>query len=263
MAVSLTFTEIEWLCVSVVEVSFLAFVLFRRLFRSHPWFSLYVLSFVLQTIVVAAVYRYWGTTSDEYWIAAWLSQAVVVATRWLAIVEIARNVFASYSGIWRLAGLILLTSSIAILLYAVAISGIRFDSMVIAADRRVELFIALFVVAMFLFARYYRLPISDTERQLAIGFCLYSCVWVINDSLYEGWRQSLGSAWDFLQTIAFVASLIIWFNALRLPERPTVPAPGKTVSPEVYAQLSEEVNSRLLTLNNRLTHLLRSKDYRS
>jgi hypothetical protein len=135
--------------------------------------------------------------------------------------------------------------------------------MVISADQRVELFIAAFIVTMFVFVRYYRLPVADAERQLAIGFFLYSCVWVINDSLYEGWRQSLGSIWDYFQTIAFLASVIIWFNALRSPPPIPVSAPVTTVSPEVYAQLSEEVNSRLLTLNNRLNHLFRSGDSRS
>jgi hypothetical protein len=153
--------------------------------------------------------------------------------------------------------------SVAILVYAVAVSSIRFDLMVIAADRRVELFIALFVVAMFIFARYYRLAVAEADRQLAIGFCLYSCVWVVNDSLYEGWRQSLGSVWDILQTIAFLATVVIWFNALRSPEPASVTAPASTVSPEVYAQLSEEVNSRLLTLNNRLNHFFLSGDSRS
>ena len=263
MGFPLSFTEIEWLSVSAVEVSFLVFVLVRRLYRSHPFFSSYLLSLVLQTVTVALVYRHWGATSREYWIAAWLSQAVVVAARWLAIVEIARKVFMNYSGIWRLVGVILVTLSVAILVYTVAVSGIRFDLMVMAADRRVELFIAVFVVAMFVFARYYGLPIADADRQLAIGFCLYSCVWVINDSLYEGWRQSLGSVWDIFQTIAFLATVVIWFNALRSPELASVAPPAATISPEVYAQLSEEVNSRLLVLNNRLNHLFRSEDSRS
>jgi len=263
MVYSLNLRELVWLIVSLVEVSFLAFLLVQRLYRSHAFFSLYILSLVLQTIVVAVAYRHWGATSKEYWMAAWFSQAVVVGTRWLAVAEIARKIFARYSGIWRLAGTVLLLMSIGILSYSVAVSGIRFDLMVLSADRRVELCIALFIVAMFVFARYYRLPIADTERQLAIGFCLYSCVWVINETLYQAWRRSLGEVWDFILTIAFLASVIIWFNALRVAAPSPASAPDPTVSPDVYAQLSEEVNSRLLTLNNRLSHLLRSEDSRS
>ena len=257
------FRTFVWLFVSAVEVWFLLFLAYRRRYRSHPFFSLYALSLVLQTAVVALVYRHWGAASHEYFEAAWLTQAVVVGFRWLAVVEIARKVFLQYSGVWRLAGILLLALTVTILAYSVAVSGVRFDLMVLSADRRVELCIALFVVSMFVFARYYRLPIADTERQLAIGFGLYSTFWVINDSLFEGWRQSLGQVWDFAQTMAFLASVSLWFSALRRPVPSSNPALLPELSPEVYAQLSQEVNSRLLTLNNRLRHLLRSEDPRS
>jgi len=256
--------NLVWIFVSVVEVLFLLFLLFRRRYRSHPFFSLYVLSLVLQTVAVTLVYRHWGERSREYFSAAWYSQAVVVGARWLAVAEIARKVFVRYSGVWRLVGTILLTLAMGILAYSVAVSGHRFDLMVLAADRRVELFIALFIVAMFVFARYYRLPIVDSERQLAIGFGLYSCVWVINNTLFEGWRQQwLGEIWDIVQTVTFLASVAIWFNALRAPDPKPATESVDMVSPEVYARLSEEVNSRLVTLNNRLSHLLRSEDSRS
>jgi hypothetical protein len=155
-----------------------------------------------------------------------------------------------------------MTLSVVALAYSVAAAAQRFDLMVLSADRRLELFIAVFTLAMFIFARYYRLPISDTDRQLAIGLCLYSCVWVINDSLYEGWRAWLGPVWDFIQTIAFLTSVALWFGALRAFAPRSVAAPDMTVSPELYAALSEEVNSRLLTLNDRLEHFFRSKDTR-
>jgi hypothetical protein len=121
---SLNFREIVWLAVSVVEVLFLVFLLARRRYRSHPFFSLYILALVLQTVSVALGYRRWGASSREYWEAARRSQAVVVAARWLAIVEIARNVFVRYKGVWRLAGGVLLTLSMVTLTYAVAVSGI-------------------------------------------------------------------------------------------------------------------------------------------
>lgn len=155
-----------------------------------------------------------------------------------------------------------MTVSVVILAYAVAVSVNRFDLMVVSADRRLELLIAVFVLAMFIFARYYRLPMSDTDRQLAIGFCLYSCVWVINDSLYEGWRAWLGPVWDFIQTIAFLASAALWFKALRAFAPRPATVPDMTVSPALYAALSQEVNSRLYTLDRRLNHLFRSKDSR-
>jgi len=180
----------------------------------------------------------------------------------MAVVEIARKAFASYSAIWRLVGLVLLALTLGIMVYSISVARDRFSLMVRYADRRVEFSTALFVVAMFVFARYYRLPISEAERQLAIGFGLYSCVWVKNESLYEGWKESLGPIWYMIQTLAFLASVIVWCKAMRSVAPVPAPARMPELTPEMYARLSEEVDSRLPTLHKRLSHLLGSKDAR-
>ena len=263
MSDSWNLATVSWLFVSTVEVLLLVFVLYRRQYRSHPLFTLYVFSLVLQTTVAFLAYRRWGPRSWQYFDVAWLSQASVVCARWLAVVEIARKVFVRYSGVWRLASIILLTMSLGVLLYSILAAGSRFGFVVLAAGRGVELCIALFIVAVFVSARYYRLPIVDAERQLAIGFCLYSCVWVVNITLFEAWRQSLGEVWDTFLTIAFLASVVIWVVALRAPARESVSTSAPALSPEQYAQLSTEVSSRLVALNDRLNQLFRSGGHRS
>ena len=260
MVSSLSLRDRIWLCVSIVEVLFLVYLTLRRVYRSHLFFFLYGVSLVLQTVSVALVYRYW---SSEYSYAAWISQALITGMRWLAIAEIARNVLARYSGIWRLANTILFVLGLTVLAYAMLTSDLNPYSVVMAADRGVELCIAVFVVGMFTFAKYYRLPISDVETQLAIGFCLYSCVWVVNETIYLGPRRWLGPIWDFALTIAFLASVALWSWALRAPAASPANAPQPKISPEFQAELSEQVNSGLLTLNRRLNHLLRSEDSRS
>ena len=263
MVGSVNLREMIWLFVSLVEVLFLAYLVVLRVYRSHLFFFLYALSLVIQTAAVALAYRHWGNESSEYSYAAWISQAFIVGMRWLAVAEIARQILGKYTGIWRLANIMLFVLGLAVLAYAILISGMQLNSMVMSADRGVEMCIAVFVVGMFSFARYYRLPIADLERQLAIGFCLYSSVWVINDTIYLGWRRWLGPTWDFILTIAFLASLALWAKAFRAPVASPLTAPEPELSPEIYAHLSEEVNSRLLTLNTRLNHLLRSEDSRS
>ena len=165
MSDSWNLATVSWLLVSVVEVLLLVFVLYRRQYRSHPLFTLYVFSLVLQTTVAFLAYRRWGAGSWQYFNVAWLSQASVVCARWLAVVEIARKVFVRYSGVWRLASIILLTMSLGVLVYSILAAGSRFSFIVLAAGRGVELCIALFIVAVFVSARYYRLPMVDAERQ--------------------------------------------------------------------------------------------------
>jgi hypothetical protein len=252
-----------WLFVSLAEVLFVFYIMVERHYRAHPFFFLYVLSLVLQSAVVALMLWHWGPSSLQYAYAAWTTQALIVGMRWLAVAEIARKILGQFTGVWRLANIILFLLGLAIIAYAFLTSRNRLDSVVLSADRSVELSIAAFVVGIFAFARYYRLPIADSERQLAIGFCLYSCAWVINGSIYEGWRQWLGPIWDFFLTVAFLASMMIWFNALHAPTAAPEAAPETDLTPESYRQLSKEVSTRLLILNARLSQLLRSEDSRS
>jgi len=260
MGGSLNLRDVIWLAVSVVEVLFFIFLALKRVYRTHPFFFLYALSLVAQTLGVALIYRRFGNSSPEYQYVAWLSQGLIVGMRWLAVVEIARKILAKYIGIWRLANIVLFLVGLIVLTYAMIISDLRLYAVVMSADRGVEMCVAVFVVGMFAFAHYYRLRIPDLERQLAIGFGLYSCVWVVNDTIYLTWRQWLGPVWDFMLTIAFLASVVLWFKAFLTPMPIAASAPELKISPETYAQLAEEVHSRLAMLNGRLNRFWSSSE---
>jgi hypothetical protein len=259
----LNLRDLAWALTTLLEVVLLLFLLRRRLYRSHPAFFSYILATILQSAVVALVYRYLGSQSLTTWNIAWAAQAVVICTRWFAVTEIARKALAEYTGIWRMTNRILFLLGMVVLVYSIASSNKRWTLAVLNADRSVELCIASLIVCMFLFVRYYRLPMANLERLLSVGFCLYSCSYVINDSIYEKWRSSLGGLWNYLDSLTFLASLLLWISAVHNAGEPrtvTVPAP---LSPEQYGELSQKLNSRLHLLNNRLNHLLHSEDSRS
>jgi hypothetical protein len=119
------------------------------------------------------------------------------------------------------------------------------------------------IIALLLFARYYGLPMSHLNRSLCIGFCLYSCFSVINDSLLENWLYGYANFWSFLGVLTFLASLLIWIDAARVSSV-TVPARKlAVVSKEEYARLSSTLNARLRQLNERLDHVPHSGDHHS
>jgi len=247
---------------ALLEAVLLFYLIRRKLVRLYPAFFLYIVTVILQSCLWHAAAWYWYPLQLQAWTIYWSSQAVVIFTRWLAITEIARHVLADYSGIRRMATRILIVVGTCVLLYALLVSRYIWTLMVLNADRAVELCIATLVVGMFLFARYYRLPMLDLERQLAIGFCLYSCAWVINDSILEHWH---GTHWDFLNYVnilAFLASLLLWIGAVRGAQQPRNLPVSERLSPESYGELSAKLNSRLLLLNNRLDHMFRSGDSR-
>jgi hypothetical protein len=241
----------------------LFFLLRRRLHRQHPAFFFYILAAIVQSVVTAVAYAHWGPQSVQAWNVAWGAQAGVICARWIAVTEIAKKILNGYSGIWALTSRILFCLCISVLVYSVAFSQGQVTLLVLNADRAVELSVAAFIVLMFLFARYYRLPITELERVLAIGFCLYSCFHVINDSLYQNWISSLGTMWNYLDIWIYTASLILWLSAVRTAFKPRMVMVQPALSPEKYGELSEKLNSRLNLLNERLNHLLRSKDSRS
>lgn len=252
--------DVAWALTTLLEVILVAFIFWRRVNRTHPAFSLYILVAVVQSGLVACSSRYWGPQSIQNFNMFWGSQAVVVSARWLAVAEITRKVLAGYSGIWAMVSRILFAMGAVILAYSIALSRNRWDLVVLNADRAVELCIGAFIVCIFFFARYYRLSMANLERQLAIGFCLFSCSWIINNSIFESWRDSRGIWWNFFGVFSFFATLILWLNAVRQPAEARREAPQQPLSPATYAELSQQLDSRLHALDNRLSHLFRSED---
>jgi len=255
--------DLAWALTALLQTVVLFFIFRHRLFRTHPAFSAYILATFLQSFLVGWAGRHWGVQSIQYFDIAWGMQAVIICARWVAVVEIAKRILAGYTGIWRLASSILFVLCLAVLVYALALAQYRWTLMVLSADRAVELSIAGFVVGMLIFARYYRLGMTDLERQLAIGFALFSCSWVVSNSLFESAQYPSRAWWDFFQIIAFLATLVIWANALRMP----VPQAARETPAELPAdklsQLSLQANTQLRELNDRLTHLWHSKDSRT
>jgi hypothetical protein len=252
-----------WILTTVLEVVLLFDLVRQGLYQTHAAFLLYIVAAVLQSAVVGLAYRYWGPQSTQSWKVAWGSQGVVVCTRWLAVMEIARRVLANYGGIWGMAKRILIVLSLCALVYAIAASESQFNRMVLSVDRAVGLCMATFIVSMLLFARYYRLPMTKLDRILTIGFCLYSCCCVINDSIDEIWHSPFGGFWNHLEIVTFFASLVLWISAARKSSESQRVGAEVAISPETYGKLSQELNSRLCLLNHRLSHLLRSEDSKS
>lgn len=262
MAASLILRNVSWALSTLLELVLLFFLVRRRFYRSHPAFCLYVIVAILQSAVVAASYLSFGTDSRQSYDVGWGSQAMVIAVRWGAIMEISRKTFADYSGIGAMVSRILLGLAACVLVYSIASAKTKWELVVLNADRSTELGIATFIVALFVFVRYYRVPMPDLERLLAIGFCLYSCFAVLNDSIYENWRRAAGNLWDYLDLLTFTATLLLWISAVRsYSEIPVATSPA-TLSPEDYGELSQKLNSRLYLLNHRLNRLFRSEDPR-
>lgn len=259
----LNLQNLAWAVTTLLKGVLLFYLLRRRLYRSHPVFFVYALATILQTLLLMFTYRHWGIQSIQSWNIFWASQAAVICARWLAVSELARKMLGNYTGIWKMANGLFFATGICALAYPVLASQHNWQAAVLNASASAELSIAAFLVLLFLFARYYRLPIADLERYLAIGFCLYSCFSVINNSMLMRWLTSFADLWNYLEIFAFFATLLLWISAVRKYSHTLVASVTESISPEMYAKLSLETNARLYQLNKQLSHLLHTEDSRS
>jgi len=144
---------------------------------------------------------------------------------------------------------------------AMTLGNQDFHLRILYADRTVSLAVAFVVVALLLFARYYQVQAEEPARSIAVGFFLYSCFVVLNDTVLERLPDAYYTIWNFLGTVAFTASVLVWGWALRHSAAETAAAP-EMLPASVYRTLSPEVNSRLSILNERLSRLSRGEEHR-
>jgi len=158
---------------------------------------------------------------------------------------------------------VLLAVVAGVLVYTALLSKEYWRELPLNLDRGAALAVAAVVVVLLLFARYYRMPMDSLDRSLCIGFCLYSCFFVINDSFFERWVFSYLNFWNFLGVLIFLASLLIWIGAVRTYPEAVLALHPVVVPKELYGKLSSELNVRLQLLNEHLDQLLHSRDQHS
>lgn len=249
-----------WALTTALELALFVLLVRRKVGRGYPAFFAYLVSVILQSMTVAALYRTPNLNELAVWLMAWGTQGLVVFFRALVVVELNRRVLRRYIGIWALARRLFLGVAVAVLAYDLALSKGDWQWLILNGVRGLELAMAAVIVTMLLFARYYRVPVNQIQRALAVGLCLYSVFYVINYSLLEKIIQQYAVLWNFLGISAFIASLLVWIGAAnQYAEAEEIAAPP-AIPAELYGKLSSEVNSRLLLLNRQLIQFLRLED---
>ena len=233
----------------------------RKNYRAYPAFSIYVLLNLVLGVLMFLVYRRWGFFSKPSWLISWGVQALALCARGLAVMEVCKHLLSHYRGVWALAWRILLGCASLVLLYAglAASHGLKF--VLPKAERALELAIAAVIVGVFVFLRYYEVDAKREDRSLAIGFCLYSCFSVLNNTVLERFLDSYASLWNSLGMLAFLPSMRLWTWALRKPQ---TERSLKTLLPTgVYQTLAPQFNLRLRLLNEQLVQFWKTEATRN
>jgi len=262
MSGSLSLLDITWWVTTAAELVLLAVLVWRKALRSYPFFTCNVISILLQSAGMSFLYRQANLNATMVWNIAWGTQAAITIMRSLVLVELTRKIFARYTGIWTLARRSILCVGLCVIVYALAFSRGHSQWVILNMIRGLELALAAVIVAILLFARYYRLPIPSVPRALAMGLCLYSVFYVIDYSLLERGFKGHAELWNFLGLLTFLASLLLWTAAFILHPVQEEETQATSVSPDAYGKLSAAVNLRLYLLNQQLNRIVNSGERR-
>lgn len=251
MAEFITFDRLLWAAGIFLNAGLVVLLVYRKNYRVFPFVFGYALLNVVQAFVLIEFYRIWGFRSSTAKELAWGTQGLVTLARAVAVAEICHRILAKYSGIWQLAWRLLLTAGSVISLYALAVARGNWAFGILNMDRGLELAIATVIVLLFLFVRYYDVEVEAAVRTLAIGFFLFSCFRVLDDTIFENWLHRYTELWNRLGLLAFLASLFLWSWALRRTQSRITYQPE--MLPEgVYQTLAPQINYRLKALNEEL-----------
>jgi hypothetical protein len=246
-----SFERMLWAFMVFLNGGLLVLLLYRKNYRAFPFFFVYVVFNFLQCFVLFGSYRIWGFNSPVSNRIAWGTQGFVIVARALAVAQICKRVLANYRGVWALAKHLLVATAAVVLLYSWAVARGSWQFAVLNTDRGMELAIASVIVILFLFTRYYGVVVEPAVRALASGFFLYSCFFVLNDTILERWMYDYSTLWNLLGTLAFVASMLLWGSALRERQPETTFEP-EMLSEGIYHMVAPEINDRLRALNDHL-----------
>jgi len=256
--------QFGWNLSIFIRAFLLCLLIFNRNIRSFPYFAAYLFVNLTKAVALQLAYPAWGMDSWAAYFVAWGWEAVVACLRALAVAELCRRLLGHYRGIWSLAWRVLLSCVVLIVTYsAIDVVSAPKHSLaqgVIAANRALELAVAAVIVGLFLFMRHYQVACDPAIRSLALGFCVYSCVSVVNFAILEKYIDTYLPVWNLLGVFTYLICLTMWSWALRK----TIPVPsfGSTslFAKIVYQRISPEVNAQLRGLNGQLSQFWRLKE---
>lgn len=249
-----TLTQMLWGLLLATQVALLGLLVWHGSYLRLRLFTLYVALNIVQGVFLAVIYPRWGFHSLLAWQTAWASQTLVIIARAGAMAELCALAISQFRGIWGLAWRVLLFSGLFILSVSIILGRHDFRVVVLTLDQGVELAIAAVCVGLFVFVKYYRLKMEKPLRLIGLGFCLYSCVFALNNALVVRLSSRYLEIWKHLNTLTFlgVVSLFIW--AALSPMAVTTEKPV-LLAAEVYGRVIPEIHQQLSALNDQLSRV--------
>ena len=250
--------SVQWLwALSVAaQIAVLATLVAKKHFQQLQYFTFLVFLNLCQAgFLFFLIYVHPTGDHKLYVYMTWASQALTLVAQAFATTEILRLVLGPYKGIWGLGWRLILATSLIDLFFVLALFRGNLEWAFMEADRGYHFIFATAVIACLLLFRHYRVPISTVYKTLLAGFCFYSCVEILINTvlrnIFSAGYVRYEAVWQLVTMSAFTVIQIAWAVALRNP-LPASQTAVKRLPPSVYQQLSPEINLGLRQLNDQL-----------
>ena len=232
-----------------------ALIVIRGYFRRLPLFGAYTALNLCQSVSLYAIYHYYGEASNVSYIAGWVSEAITLAARLCATVELLRLVLRSYLGIWGMTWRLLAFTCPMVLALDAIFSRSDAPVFVMQLDSGYHIVFAVALILCLGLLHYYPILVEPVYKVLLSGFCWYSCAKILINTVLHGYSYAqyihYWSVWQTLSISSYLLVLILWVSALSQPVPATQQQPTLLTDAE-YRDISPEINAQLQAINRRL-----------
>jgi hypothetical protein len=210
----------------VLLAAILVLLIRRRLVREFPAFFLYVVSELLQFLVLFTLLRLPSVSGPTYAIGYSVGLAVSTALRFAVLYEIISHILRNHVSSantwksilhWTAAGLLLTGALLAA--YAGGNDFYPLLFVVNVLDRAASILQCGLLITLLAFAAYIRLPWRSNTFGIALGLGILASVELANAAIrtYVGFAYS--TYLDYLTMATYHACVLIWIYYLWVPER--------------------------------------------
>jgi hypothetical protein len=255
------FQNILWIIGTLLKLVLCALVFYRGVHRRLPLFGTYTALLVVESLAVRWTYQTWGYTSDAARYVYWSALGVVLCARALAVAELCWTSLRIYPAIWSIVRKLLALLTVILLAYA-SVAAARNSSPAIAflvtSERSLDFGIAVMLVALLGLGVRYGVSLAETERNIAMGFTVYSTFQMVNDTFMKQWMMKYFHWWVSASVASFEIAMLIWIVPLL---RPIVAPPLAPVllSQDLSASFLGQVVERLRLLAKDLKRVSKSR----
>jgi hypothetical protein len=218
---------IMWVAHPAMESVLAGIMVKRRLNRQFPMFFAYILSQIINFLILFPLYKKGPAWYDTYFYVYWLGAAVSLGLGFKVIHEIVLNVFRPYHALKDLSTILFRWAALVMLLVALVVATSNAGSnispitqAVVTAERCVRVVQCGLILFLLVFSKYLGISWRQHSLGIALGFGGYATVELAAFALFAGGQIQTPMVGK-IEGITYTLAICVWigYAILKAPER--------------------------------------------